>query len=577
MKHFMYLILAVFLLNACADTEGLLDKKDTGVLNEGAVYANKVEVQKVLNDLYSRTRSYSGWGTFHAFSGGGVTLLDCATDDAQNADLYEPAKPIAQDVMFANTSFVTGTHPWTHYYLGIRAANLFLKNVDKSPVTDAEKRTYKYEARFLRAFYYFELFRWFGESVLIGDSTLTKDDFSWKRSSIDETVKYISDELTITARSLPVDSSLVDASYYGRATRGAALALKARTLLYAASPLNNPGNDVAKWQAAANALKDVIDLGVYDLYYAPGADAPLSYSRLFNERKSVELIFSYLRGPASDLYGFLPSREPFNASTIVGTLPSQNLVDAYDMKDGKEPVSGYDANFQPIVVSGSGYNPQKPFLNRDPRLDMTIFHHGSVLKLKGINTTWDLATEANFVSKQTGYLVNKYLDSRIDHRSSGTTNQNFPIMRYADILLGYAEALNEIDLNANKVKIFEMINKVRARAGVGLLDASASGWTKESVRRKIIRERRVEFAFEEHRFWDIRRWKLGEQTFNCDLVVSKVTGTLAAPVYAYEKLSYRAFSERLYRFPIPIAEVANNPDIKQNKGWSKTLISKTNK
>lgn len=321
--------------------------------------------------------------------------------------------------------------------------------------------------------------------------------------------------------------------------------------------------DQKKWEDARDALLAVMNLKIYDLYYDP-ANRAMSYAHYFCERKTKENIYTYLLGQNSTMHSNLPQGSPWNESSYVGTAPTQNLVDAYDMLDGQEPITGYDVNGQPIINPASGYDESNPYANRDPRLKMTIFYHGNTFDLNGSPRALDM-TNVDEKSKTSGYLVLKYLDDRIGHRSTGNTNYdcNPQMLRYAEILLGYAEALNELGDSKNAVKV---VNQIRDRAGVGKLDETKN-WGKEELRARIYKEYRIEFAFEDNRFFDARRWAKAEEWFSGPVYKMNVSGDLENPVYTRQSLEERIFLSKCYYFPIPQLEVDNSVNIQQNTGW----------
>ena len=290
----------------------------------------------------------------------------------------------------------------------------------------------------------------------------------------------------------------------------------------------------------------------------------LSYAHYFCERKTKENIYTYLLAANATMHSNLPQGAPWNEKSYVGCTPTQNLVDAYDMKDGTEPITGYDANGQPIINKNSGYDDKNPYENRDPRLKMTIFYHGNTFDLNGSQQALDM-TDVDDKSKSSGYLVLKYLDDRIGHKSSGNSNYdcNPQMIRYAEILLGYAETLNELGDSKNAVKT---VNLIRKRAGVGELDENKN-WNKDELRQRIYKEYRVEFAFEDNRFFDARRWAKAEEWFSKPVYKVTVTGSLENPTYTRSLLEERIFLSKCYHFPIPQQEVDNSQNIEQNAGW----------
>ena len=575
-KNIILTAFSLLLLYGCT---GDMERIQTGTNTEELIYADAAKTRQILNNLYARTRLTQG--SFSSFSGDGVTFLDCATDNAYAPIEYSSAHTHGKSTMSASDIAMNGGHPWTFYYNSIRNATLFIQKVDKSVLSDEEKASSKLQARFLRALYYAELYRWYGGVVLLGDEIISPPDLDRSRSTAEATVDYIVSELADVASQLPLEW---DAPNYGRATKGAALAYIARTKLYAASKLNNPSMDRKKWEDARDALSAVMGLNIYDLYYDT-QNPELSYAHYFCERKTKENIYTYLLAANATMHSNLPQGAPWNEKSYVGCTPTQNLVDAYDMKDGTEPITGYDANGQPIINKNSGYDDKNPYENRDPRLKMTIFYHGNTFDLNGSQQALDM-TDVDDKSKSSGYLVLKYLDDRIGHKSSGNSNYdcNPQMIRYAEILLSYVEALNNLtgshtvtfsdestgtytrDMN----EMAKYFNMVRYRAGLpGLTTDELS--SADKMFDIIVRERMIEFLHENRRFYDVRRWGIYLDTEKEPIVGMNTDGfedeffqrTTVNHLFARTRVA----DKKMVFLPIPRAELRKVPLMDQNPGW----------
>lgn len=579
MKQFKYiflLIFSAFTLTNCSE-EGLLEETDLDQIDIEKVYSDVERTRAVLLDLYARMRDInftnaagasSSSGSFSRLEDMGTTnsMLDNVTDDGGGMAGKSKALPIVNRMVTggitSTTNFLAYTNPWNFYYRAIRNANQFIANVDRSPLAAQEKSYAKSEARFLRALYYHELMRWFGALVITTD---VLDPFSFtttKREDLETTVRFIANEFDAVGQPGALPDSWDNADY-GRITRGAALAYKARTLLYGASPLYKKYGSTVTWQEAADAAKDVIDLNVYELYY-DAVDVNKSYTRLFNQRVNNETILQYLRPDDNDLYNCFPAVDGWNVNKEVGTIPTQQLVDSYDMLDGTEPITGYNGGdaFSPIINPASGYDEQNPYANRDPRLAQSILYDGATWPRVNdvVNKKLDLSIKETWLS---GYYLVKYLDDRIDHLKTGKTSMNFQMMRYAEVLLNYAEAINEAADNAsNRQLAVAQLNAIRARAGItGTLDAT--NFTQAKLRERIRKERRVELCFEEHRFFDIRRWEIAVDVLNKPaLGIGKENG-----LYYRKKIEDRIYNVRMNFMPIPNSDVNNCPLIYQNEGY----------
>lgn len=568
MKH-IYIFLIAILFAGCSK-DGLLDSTDLDEITDERVFSNVEFTRRALYNLYGDMRQVTAAnsGSFSPLFNMNtvVAMLDNATDDgAGNTTRSAGTSPDIQKYITgsisATTNPVAQTHPWRFYYGAIRNANIFLANVDRSPLIAEEKKNSKNEARFLRAYYYHELFRWFGPLVI---STEPTDPFAFestRRENLKTTVDFIVSEFDALSQEgmLPERWSGAD---YGRITRSTAMAYKARTLLYAASPLFQESG--ATWQQAADAANAMITYaegtGIHSLYYSP-TEPGKSYSRFFNERNNPENILVYLRANTNDLYNLFPPFNPWNVNKELTTAPTQWLVDSYDMANGSEPITGYNADNSPIINAASGYNEQDPYKNRDPRLAQSLLYHGASWPIvnKAVASV-NLTTPSSWGS---GYFLVKYLDDRIDHRSGGTTSMNFVMMRYAEVLLNYAEAVNEAANDAtSREKAVVQLNKIRARAGI-TVPLNAGDYTQATLRERIRKERRVELAFEEHRYYDIRRWKIASQVMNRPAMGITIVGGR----FVRRALDVRNYSERMNLSPVPPSEVNNAPGIYQNPGY----------
>lgn len=566
---YLYIFSLAITVFSCSK-EGLLDDTDLDELTNEKVFSSLENTRKALYDLYGRMREVtnSNSGSFSRLFDMNVTvaMLDNATDDGagnttRNAGISPGIQKYISGAITATSNPVVGTNPWRWYYLAIRNANIFIANVDKSPMTNAEKTSSKNQARFLRAYYYHELFRWFGPLVI---TTQPIDPFAFdstKREDLRSTVNFIVNEFDTLSQNGVLPDSWGGADY-GRPTRTAAMAYKARTLLYAASPLFESSG--VTWEQAAQATLEMINYSeTHALHqlYKDATEPAKSYTRYFNERMNSENILVYLRAPDNDLYNLFPAFNPWNVNKELTTVPTQWLVDCYDMKDGSEPITGYNADYSPIINTASGYDEQDPYKNRDPRFYQSILHHGMTWPNVNKGTaTADIRTPQNWGS---GYFLVKYLDDRIDHRSSGTTSMNFIMMRYAEVLLNYAEAVNEANNSADaREKAIEMLNDIRDRAGI-TVDLEAADFTQASLRERIRKERRVELCFEEHRFFDIRRWKIAKDVMNKPAIGIVIQNGR----FVRKPLDQRSYNERMNLSPVPNAETNNSPLIYQNPGY----------
>lgn len=518
---------------------------------------------------------------------------------------------------------------WDHYYKGIRTATTFINNIDGNEeiLRDREGHTLikrrKAEARFLRAFFYAELLKQYGPFIILGDEEIDPDlpidDLAMQtpRSSYDECVDYIVSELDQAEAELDIEHYYTgDATLennIGRASKVLCRAVKSRVLLYAASPLVNGNSDYAaftnldgkalinttydinKWTRAANAAKAVIDyaessgkLGLYKRLQNDGSiDAHLSYQDVFLDSWNIEWI---LGRNNNGLASYQRSCTPRLASGFASMGPTQQLVDAYRMANGEKPINGYNNDGSPVINTASGYsetgfsNFQAPgatrtkntfnmYINREPRFYATITYSGS----DWINTTSSLGVReielfytgesgkgGSHDYSETGYLFRKNV-SPTYHPTQNSVTRPHVMMRYAEILLNYVEALNESE--PSNPDVLKYLNQIRERGG---LPALHSGLSQSEMREQIRTERRIELTMEHARYFDTRRWKIAEQTDAGSFYGMNVEGgTSNTDVNFFTRTAFesRVFRRNFYFFPVPQTEVQRNTNLVQNLGW----------
>ena len=496
----------------------------------------------------------------------GGDLLDDASGDAV------PSRFTNTVEYFTNGRLNSQNNPdncWTNSYRAIRAANDFLAHIDIVPVDATTKQYWKAEARFIRAISYFEMLKRFGGVPLIGDQVLTAtDNLQLPRNTYAECAAYIVNECDAIKPLLRVEP--VADSDIGRITRCAAMALKIRVLLYGASPLYNGGGlssdpimkaltgyptyDATRWNKVVTACEDLIALNVYSL--------PTSYTSVFTARKNTEVILAKERAKTFDVES---NNSPIGFSPATGlgyTSPTQELVDAFPMANGLA-----------ITDPTSGYNAAAPYTGRDPRFAATIFYNGTpwLNRSGGVQTfTGGLDRPGGTaVQTRTGYYMKKFMADFSTQTSFSNQDHNFILFRYAEVLLTYAEALNEVGRTS---EAYTQLIAIRKRAGItagtGSLYGLKAAMSQTEMRLAIQNERRIEMAFEEQRFWDIRRWKIADQVLNGTLhgVTITKTGT-STYTYAPLNVSTVSFANRNYTMPLPYTEVVTDLNLLQNEGW----------
>lgn len=584
-NYYLFVAVSLFLLTLSSCQDDFLDQTVTTDLNEKVVFSDSSYTSAFLTDIYTGIgfSSYPG-----RFGDGG---LQTASDEAT---------PRVVNRITTDLQFITGTvnpiivdkEAWDKPYENIRKVNQFLKHLPDTPLKDEWKVTYGAEARFLRAWYYAILLEHFGGVPLIGDNIYSPNDqIPSKRNTYEECVNYIVSECEAAAKDLTVKPKGRD---FGRAGAGACMALKARVLLRAASPLHNGGNfasghpaealvgytseEKERWKKAADAAKELIDLGEYQLYMSDGlAEEP-------GELNGVP-------EPGFGFYGqFIPSdyashgafdgiilmkmedkgqdrerlfQPPSRGGSGKGGYPYQEMIDAFEMSNGKaidDPTSGYD--------------PENPYLNRDPRFYYSITYDQALLSKGGFGASFSPVNiylgnyqgvsadqDAVHSGTPTGYYINKMQNRFITANSFIAGPQSKPLMRYAEVLLNFAEAMNEYSGPTSEV--YEAIELVRERAGLSPYELKP-GLSQEEMRMAIRHERKVELAFEGFRFWDVRRWMVAEETQNQMMHGMEVSRNGSDKTFREFEVRKHEFRKAMYFWPIPQSEVGKSSDMIQN-------------
>ncbi len=532
-----------------------------------------------LNDLYNYIPN--------GFNRIGGDFLDAASGDA----IPSRNNTVVEYYTNRRVSVVSNPDPyWANSYAGIRRTNIFMQNINKVPIVETDAATiasakltrqyWRAEARFIRSLMYFELLKRYGGVPLIGDKIFTLDDnLQIPRNSFAECVNYIVSECDIVKDSLRKEA-IADGDW-GRVPRGAAIALKCRVLLYAASPLFNGGGfetdpvkraltgytnfDASRWNAVIAAAEELRNLGFYKLN---DAGTPTFFAATFTTKKNAEIILAKQSGNSTNLENSQAPVGFAGQATSQGlTSPTQNFVDAFPMLNGQQPF-----NADGTVNTASGYNPNAPYANRDPRLDVTVFRNGYTWLGRTVETFEGGRdkpnTSSTAVQTKTGYYLRKFLGNFPTGSTYSNQSHNFPIFRYAETLLNYAEALNEVGRVEDAVT---QIGLIRRRAGITAGTNNRYGIkvgiTQAEMREVVRNERRIELAFEEHRFWDLRRWKTAAVDLSGPVYAVKITSSGSTLTYQKVQVGTLQFDQKLYHMPIPYDEVIKNTALIQNEGW----------
>lgn len=580
MKHniiFTSLCLVGLLLSSCSEQ---MNYNEYNIYDKDYISSNFDNVGGFLTGMYN-TVEYD----FGNYSDG--AMLASASDESEYSIMGN-----------AIEDFYTGawspsnpkSDTWEDMYEGIATCNDFLAEMQGLKFEELELNkdysqqmhryeNYKYEARFMRAFFYFTLVRQYGDVPMVEAGMTTDEINSLSRTSSDEIFEYIISECNdikdlIIENYSDLGDYALSTEETGRANKLAVLALRARAALYWASPLFNESNDASRWKDAATYYKELFEeaeeegkglCSNYDDLWATDNYTTASITK--------EIIFARRYYSTSSSDGSNGDRlvETYNYPVGIeggsgGNCPTQNLVDAYDMLNGKA-----------IDEDGSGYDEQNPYEGRDPRLALTVATNGSQWPLysgAALLQTYYGGANGQPVSgaTTTGYYLKKLCHGEISLADNGKLKRNFHsyvIFRLGGAYLDYAEAvfkyLGSADATSSEfpVSARELASKTRVRVGMPEFE---TGLSNDAFWEKYKKERMVELAFEGHRFWDVRRWKEADKYFTSITRMSITKNSDDSYTYNRETVS-RRWDEKMYLFPIPQTERLKNSNLTQNPGW----------
>jgi hypothetical protein len=447
---------------------------------------------------------------------------------------------------------VSGLSPqlnfWTLGYKYLYNINVFFEKIDATGFDESIIKSMKGEMSFLRAYIYSTLLTSYGgvpiiEKVYKLDETLT----GITRNSYEEVLNYILNDLNYVIANMPAKQS---GSNFGRASGDVAQALKSRMLLYDASPLYNPTNDLTKWQAASDAAKDLITSGRYSLFTG-------NYSALFYTNANSEVIWQRYYS-TEDPSGYPHDNIAPQLGGYGNSQPTQNLADAYEMTNGEMPYL-QEGSLNPTVNPASGFKADSFWVNRDPRFYTMFAYNGSVFAGETIYTYVGAVTQDEAV---TGYYGQKYLNPADPVSSSYAYTNPYIMYRLTEIYLNYAEA--EYELGYESIAR-EYVNKVRQRVSMPDVPATVTG---TALRDRIRHERQVELPYEGHRYYDIRRWKIAQEVSLKPIIGMTINKTGNTYTYTRVQLLPGYWDDKQYLTPIPFTDIQkSNLSLVQNPGW----------
>ncbi|MDR6940996.1 RagB/SusD family nutrient uptake outer membrane protein [Mucilaginibacter pocheonensis] len=620
MKPKVILVFVSMMLFTCLSCKkNFLDKTPDGDLTQDQVFTNPTWAEQYLANIYSHLPRE-------------LSLVDNPGNNESPTNPFTGASDemeMSYDPNFTNNMNVGNWSPtsyvqdiWSQCYIAIRKANVFLENIDKLQPSDlapaAKINRWRGEAIFLRAFYHFLLIRVYGP-VPIVDKTINLDaDFlSYKREPIDKCVAFIASECDKAAGLL--DPRITAANDYGKPDRTTALALKARVLLYMASPLWNGGNpdylsfkdkngtrlfpdyDASRWQTAATAAKACIDQaeGVgHKLYRSANNDPIKNYQEIFYNNFNDEVFFTRDDPGYNNIDAYSEPRGMAGAFWPLQT-PTQDMVDDYEMANGTRPILGYNADMTPVINPLSGYNEsgqattatdnyvegtRNMYVGREPRFYASIMFTGQKYKQSPPQNRstplqfWKLGLDGRPTASGDNYSKTGYLLKKLTNPSFVMSPKADPIrvwifFRLGEQYLNYAEALNEAQGPVGDV--YKYVNLIRDRSG---LPGLTPGLSKDNMREAIRHERRIELAFETHRYFDTHRWMTAAATDNKNIYGLDVNGVISVSpsvpyniasdaFYKRTVIEKRVFEKKHYLWPIQQRELEKNPNLVQNPGW----------
>lgn len=559
MKKYL-IISAIALFSSCSD---ILDIAPSDKITDAAVWtdANLVSAYQVelYNCVQNGFRSWNDW-------------LSKGTDETYPSINWGPSMYQCGEMTPDN---IGSLDYWNTGYQYIRKINLFIEKMDNTTLNMSNKDCLVAEAKFLKAWIYFQLITRYGGVPIVNECYSLEDASSvtFTRNTLDECVAEIERLINEAIPALP-QTYYTDNANFGRATQDVCRALLSRTYLYMASPLFNSSNDKTKWLKAADATKDFMDKAgnTYELYPDYGESFRLTSGTL-NKEWIWGRNFTSTNGHDAPMDN-LGRRWGAYGGWFASNGPSQNLVDDYDIKSTGLPAFKW-VNGEKVLNEESGYDPQNPYADRDPRMDATVIRDGAVYRgvthemwIAEDQQTWGYDSyKQSGDNPRTNYVLRKFMpeaDQAIGWEIKCVIP--WPYFRLAEIYLNYAEAMFEL---GNEDACREYMNKVRNRVDMPGIPSTVTG---ENLRQRLYNERRVEFAFESHRIFDVRRWKIAMETENrdiygMDIYLDTNTGKKRyEPVKLYDKKG--KFTERMYMIPVSNDELRkNNGTLEQTSTW----------
>jgi starch-binding outer membrane protein, SusD/RagB family len=509
----IWLSACLLVMGSVSCDKDFLDRNPLNSVSSQVFWTSEADVQTALAGVYSRLQQN--------FLGYERVYLDGLSDNAY----LDPGNGNQGGMYNMTIGSITASqggamaNMYSTPYRAITSVNYFLDNVDRAPIAEARKTVMKAEVRFIRALAYADLVQAFGGVIIYRNFPATIESAKIAKSSPEEVYAFIEEDLDFAIANLP------DEKYNGHAVKGSAQALKARVLA-----------TQQKWAPAAALLQQLMASGKFAL--ANNYAALFTRAGQANAAVNTEILFSTQYLSPNNVHRINPGSAGMDIELGWWSLlqPYQDLVDEYEMRDGLMPAES------PL------FDPTAPYANRDPRLDLTLKVPGEVWR-NGAGLAW-----TGSYTSQTNYLMEKYVDlSRAPFTAATAQNsdQDYIHLRYAEVLLLFAEAQNEV--GGPEPAVYAALNQVRARPGINMPPVDEARYnTKEKLRDFIRHERRVELALEGQRYNDLKRWNIAH------VKLPTLTSPAGAPL---------KFETNNYVLPFQQTELDSNPSLVQNTGY----------
>ncbi|MGJ1284068.1 RagB/SusD family nutrient uptake outer membrane protein [Sphingobacterium spiritivorum] len=518
-----------------------LDRKPLNLVSEETVWSDPALIKLSVNEFYT----FLNTGFTNTYVPAAVT------DDLQLIGTEEKKITAYLTGDFFNSTFPE-RNLWKDAYVQIRKINYFIGRAETAKVlNEDDRRLLLGQARFMRAYLYFQMFSSFKDvPLLLKAQPIEEAEDKPHKVSHEEGMAFVASELEKAASELPATYAKEE---WGRITKDAALAFRTRVLLWAASPLSNTEQNVNRWKVAADAAEAVISSNAFQLQKEYN-DVFLVKNVMTRPEVILEFRYNGLKGEKQHAFDKNNSPAGYGGKGI--NCPTQDLIDMYEMANGKA-----------IDETGSGYDKSNPYKGRDPRFEKSILYNGSMFKDRAVEAFTGGKDMPRTNPSPTGYYMKKFIDEKFDYNKDASigSSTNWVIMRYAEVLLNFAEAKNEAEGPVQSV--YDAVNAIRKRVGMPELP---KGLDKDKMRQRIQKERRIELAFEDNiRYQDLRRWKIADVVLNKSVngvtITKNTDGTFK---YAAKSAGTRVFTDKNYWMPIPLTELGVNTNLQpQNPGW----------